>query len=112
MRNTAVKHKMKDRKASTSFSIDQSKMVFNLLHHLHHIREARYYRGDADAVIILLDLYNALQKAKLSRKQKQILFLAYELDAKQEEIGIVLNMSQQAVSYQIKSAIQCILKQL
>jgi DNA-directed RNA polymerase specialized sigma24 family protein len=64
----------------------------------------RQYQGDYDAAVLLIDLENAKEKAKLTERQFEALQLIYEDDLTQEDAAKVLGVRQDAISRHIDAA--------
>lgn len=97
-----------DRRLDDRFPIDSVDGVLALLDNLHHVRELRFARGDYAASNLLIDFFRALYEAKLTRKQLEVLWLLYEKDLTQHEVGLILGISQQAVLDRRNNAIAAI----
>lgn len=76
-----------------------------LLQNIHHIRELRF-TGNYDASNLILDFYEYIEKARLTKKQKAVLFLVFEKDLTQSEAGKVLGISQQRVNEQVRNCVR------
>jgi RNA polymerase sigma factor (sigma-70 family) len=66
----------------------------------------RQYSGDYDACVILIDLYKAIELAKLTERQAEALRLVYEEDLTQEEAGKLMGIAQQKVEFYAARAIE------
>ncbi|MCW2279240.1 sigma factor-like helix-turn-helix DNA-binding protein [Heliophilum fasciatum] len=86
--------------------MDKDYGIYAMLIHLHHVRESRYTRGDYDASVLLLDLAQSIREAQLTRRQRQALYLVFLRDFTQRDAAHWLNISQQAVSDHVRTAIQ------
>jgi len=64
----------------------------------------RQYQGDYDAAVLLIDLENAKEKAKLTERQFEALQLIYEDDLTQEDAAKVLGISQQVLARHLNVA--------
>lgn len=95
-----------EKRLDDSYPLDTFHGVYALLTNLHYVRESRYARGDYDACNLVLDLLRSMDGALLTARQKEVIFLAFELDLKQDEVAGILNVSQQAVSDHINSAVK------
>lgn len=98
-----------ERQLDSMFPVDTVKGILALLNNVHHVRELRYW-GDYDASNLLLDLEHSMTRAKLTRRQRQVLDLVYEEDLTQTEAARRLGVSQQAVNDHILSAARKIAK--
>jgi RNA polymerase sigma factor (sigma-70 family) len=95
-----------EKRLETLYPMDTSDGVRALLDNIHHVREQRFQRGDYDAAILLLDLNDSFNSAKLTARQRQVLSLSFELDLKQEEVASLLGISQQGVSDHVNAGIK------
>ncbi|QGG47684.1 sigma factor-like helix-turn-helix DNA-binding protein [Heliorestis convoluta] len=86
--------------------MDRDYGIYALLLNFYHLREARYIRGEYDASVLLLDFYNSLHEAKLTKRQKEILYHVFIKDMMQQEVAGKLNITQQAVSDHVNAAIR------
>jgi hypothetical protein len=68
----------------------------------------RQYSGDYDACVILIDLYKAIELAKLTGRQSEALRLVYELDLTQEEAGRAMGIHRIVVLEHVEKAIESI----
>jgi len=71
--------------------------VKRLLRDYHALVE-RQYDGDYDAVILLVDLTTAIEKAGLTERQREALTLVYFDDLSQVEAGERMGASKQTVN--------------
>jgi len=78
--------------------------VKRLLRDYHALVE-RQYDGDYDAVILLVDLATAIEKAGLTERQREALTLVYFEDLSQVEAGKAMGVRQDTVSKLVKSAL-------
>jgi DNA-directed RNA polymerase specialized sigma subunit len=95
-----------EKRLETRYPLDTSNGVRALLENIHHVRESRIQRGDYDAVILLLDMLQSYEEARLTARQREVLTLTYERDLKQESVAELLGISQQGVSDHINAAIR------
>src|SRR5699024_8980406 len=51
----------------------------------------RQYLGDYDATVILIDLAEAIERARLTRRQRQALYYVYVWDLTQEKAAEYMN---------------------
>lgn len=80
--------------------------VTSLLKDIHTLREKRFQGTDTSLIsCILIDFERLVEKARLTQRQKEVLYLHYELDLTQAEVAEELGISQQAVSKHIDNAI-------
>jgi hypothetical protein len=74
----------------------------------YHALINRQYQGDYDAVVLLVDLYKAVEMAQLTGRQSEALRLVYEEDLTQEEAGRAMGIGRRAVGYHVEDAIEAI----
>jgi RNA polymerase sigma factor (sigma-70 family) len=72
----------------------------------YHALLNRQYQGDYDAVVLLTDLYKAIELANLTERQAEALRLVYEEDLTQEEAGKLMGIAQNSVSEAVDRAIE------
>ncbi|MBC9785890.1 DUF134 domain-containing protein [Heliobacterium chlorum] len=96
----------KERRLDDAYPLDSERGIYALLTQLHHVRESRFLRGDYDASLLLLDLAQSIEEANLTHRQKQALRLVFINDFIQKDAAHWMNISQQAVSDHVRSAIQ------
>lgn len=102
----AVDPVTKQKRLEDAYPIDRAYGVYAVLAHIHYLRESRFLRGDYEASILLLDFYESLEDANLTQRQRQILHLVFEEDLTQQEVAMLLNISQQAVSDHVGTAVK------
>ena len=95
----------KGKKLNVKYPLDRFYGVSALLQNIHYIREMRFTRGDYDASILLIDFVDSLHEAELTDRQKFVLQLIFIEGKSQYEVARKLNITQQAVSDHINSAI-------
>lgn len=71
--------------------------VAMILRDLHVLRERRFNAGDYAACDILIDLDTAIEKAKLTNRQKQAVFYVYEQGYSQVEAAELMGVGKAAV---------------
>lgn len=64
----------------------------------YHALVERQYAGDYDAVVILVDLATAIERAGLTDRQREALALVYEDDLSQVDTADRLGVSKQTVN--------------
>ena len=88
----------KERALDAKYSgLDSPDQVKRLLRDYNALK-ARQYTGDYDAVILLVDLATAIEKAGLTKRQREALTLVYFEDLSQVEAGKRLGTSKQTVN--------------
>jgi DNA-binding CsgD family transcriptional regulator len=102
----AVDPVTKQKRLDDAYPTDRAYGIYALLAHIHYLRESRFLRGDYEASILLLDFYRSLRDANLTRRQRQILYLVFVEDMTQQDVAMLLNISQQAVSDHVGVAVK------
>jgi DNA-directed RNA polymerase specialized sigma subunit len=88
----------KERALDAKYSgLDSPDQVKRLLRDYNALK-ARQYAGDYDAVILLVDLATAIEKAGLTKRQREALTLVYFEDLSQVEAGERMGASKQTVN--------------
>lgn len=86
-----------ERKYSQTYALNTSKGVGELLRDRHKIA-ARRFTGDYAACDIIIDLNEAVDRAKLSRRQAEAVTYLYGCDLTQADAAVELNVTQQAIA--------------
>lgn len=84
------------RKYKESYALNTAKGVEKLLRDRHRIASRRF-NGDYAACDIIIDLNDAIEKAKLSRRQVETITFLYGCDLTQSEAAAEMSVTQQAV---------------
>lgn len=71
-----------------------------------HTFQAKQYKGDYGAVVLLTDLEIAVKQANLTDRQRKVFRLVFVADLTQSEAGACLNISQQAIEMAVKAGIR------
>lgn len=87
------------------FTMATPKGVYALLKSKHYL-SSRRFSGDFTASDILLDLFQAIEYAKLTPRQEQTIFLLFELDLTQQETAERMGIKQHTVSSNLKGALK------
>lgn len=88
----------KERALDAKYSgLDSPDQVKRLLRDYNALK-ARQYDGDYDAVILLVDLATAIEKAGLTKRQREALTLVYFEDLSQVDAGQRMGASKQTVN--------------
>ncbi|MGM1023518.1 MAG: helix-turn-helix transcriptional regulator [Bacillota bacterium] len=95
-----------EKRLETLYPLSTPEGVRALLDNIHHVRAGRFARGDYDAVILLIDFYAAVEGAKLTERQGQVIYYSYVKDLRQDEIAEILGISQQGVSDHLNAAVR------
>lgn len=93
------------RKYEQTYQFYTEKGIDRLLKDFHTLKLRAYDHGDMAAVDIRLDLERAIELARLTDRQKQILDLIYNHDMKVEEIAEQLGVNASTVSRTRKAAL-------
>ncbi|SET42157.1 Sigma-70, region 4 [Oceanobacillus limi] len=94
----------KERKLDETYALDSPEGVRLLLSDYHALVK-RQYDGDTDAIVILADLAHAIDKARLTWRQKSALHYVFIEDWTQEQTGEALGIAQKNVSTLIDRAL-------
>lgn len=84
------------RKYTQTYALNTAKGVEKLLRDRHKIA-ARRFTGDYAACDIIIDLNEAIDRAKLSRRQAEAVALLYGCDLTQADAAIELDVTREAV---------------
>lgn len=84
------------RKYTESYALNTAKGVEKLLRDRHRIASRRF-NGDYAASDILIDLNDAIDRAKLSRRQAEAVTYLYGCDLTQTEAAAEMNVTQPAI---------------
>src|SRR5690625_3788276 len=109
----APKHDIteKGRQLSERYALDSPTGVRKLLRDYYALIE-RQYLGDYDATVILVDLAEAIERARLTRRQRQALYYVYMRDLTQEKAAEEIGLSgKAAVSLRLRRAEEAIAEQ-
>lgn len=87
----------KSRRLAETYALDTPDGVKKLFSHTHALRKL-VEGGDFDAVDLLIDMATAVEMAKLTKRQREVLYWRYELDLSQEMVGELLGRNQKTIS--------------
>lgn len=93
-----------DRTYSARYALDNPAGVRQLLGEYNAIVD-RQYNGDYDAIIIRMDLDEAIRRADLTDRQQAVIQLVFFDDYTQKEAGVALGLAQYNISRTINSAL-------
>lgn len=79
----------KERRLAETYALDTPDGVKKLFADTHALRSL-VEGGDFDAVGLLLDMAKAMELAKLTKRQREVLYWRYEKDLSQEMVGEML----------------------
>lgn len=79
----------KERRLAETYALDTPDGVKKLFADTHALRSL-VEGGDFDAVGLLLDMAKAMELAKLTERQREVLYWRYEKDLSQEMVGEML----------------------
>lgn len=85
------------RRYTQTYALNTAKGVEKLLRDRHKIAERRF-TGDYAACDIIIDLNDAIDKAKLSRRQAEAVAILYGCDLTQADAAVELSVTQQAIA--------------
>lgn len=81
----------KERRLAETYALDTPDGVKKLFADTHALRSL-VEGGDFDAVGLLLDMAKAMELAKLTKRQREVLYWRYEKDLSAEMVGDILNI--------------------
>lgn len=87
----------KERRLAETYALDTPDGVKKLFADTHALRSL-VEGGDFDAVGLLLDMATAVEMAKLTKRQREVLYWRYELDLSLEMVGEILGIKNNTVS--------------
>lgn len=87
----------KSRRLAETYALDTPDGVKKLFSHTHALRKL-VEGGDFDAVDLLIDMATAVKMAKLTKRQREVLYWRYEMDLSQEMVGELLGRNQKTIS--------------
>lgn len=87
----------KERRLAETYALDTPEGVKKLFAETHALRSL-VEGGDFDAVNLLIDMAKAMEMAKLTKRQREVLYWRYEKDLSQEMVGELLNRNQKTIS--------------
>lgn len=90
----------------------RKRIVKESLKLLHILSISRYGDTDYKAAVVFLDIKNALEKAKLTDRQIEIITLVYIEDMSRVDVAERLGVSQQSISKTEEKAIEEIARHL
>jgi predicted DNA-binding protein (UPF0251 family) len=102
----AINHdkQVKMRTYEQRYALDSPAGVKRLLRDYHAL-VSRQYTGDYDAVILLTDLWSAVESAKLTDRQRQALTLYFVEDLRMEDVGKRMGIRKHTASLYVKAAL-------
>lgn len=84
--------------------------VEKLLRDKHFLLSRAYYRGDMDAIDIIIDAKRAIIKSRLTEKQERSIYLLFELDYDQKTAAAILDVDTSTLSRNKHAAVKKIAK--
>lgn len=87
----------KERRLAETYALDTPDGVKKLFADTHALRSL-VEGGDFDAVGLLLDMAKAMELAKLTKRQREVLYWRYEKDLSQEMVGEMSRVTQHTIS--------------
>lgn len=85
------------RRYGEEYTLSTAEGVAMILRDLHVLRERRFNAGDYAACDILIDLDTAIEKARLTNRQKQAVYYVYEQGCSQVEAAELMGVGKAAV---------------
>lgn len=99
-----------ERKFETMFPMNTRDGVETFLSNYNHLEELMYMSGDYDALIMLVDFDTALEKSKLSLKEKLVLNLVFIQDMQRVDVAKIQNVKKQTIQKLVERATEKIAK--
>lgn len=96
-----------ERRLSERYALD-SPVGVRLLLSEYHALVGRQFQGDYDAIVLLTDLDEAIERAGLTDRQLQALTLVFVEDLTQKDAGERMGIAQKNVSEMVDRAIEAI----
>jgi predicted DNA-binding protein (UPF0251 family) len=101
-----VDYSTTEKQLLSRYTLTQVFGVTNMLKDIHTLREQRFQGTDATFLsCMLVDFENLYYKAKFTERQTEALFLHFEEDKTQAEVAKEMNVTQQAISKHVDTAI-------
>lgn len=91
----------KEHSLEQKYPLHTSDGVIAFLKNIHYLREARL-KGDIDSAILLLDFMDAVKKANLTRREREVLYYRFEKGYSVKETSKLLDISIQSVNVYMK----------
>lgn len=79
------------------YPMETTRGVTMFLSNYHYFNVMAYDKGDMDAVAMLVDFEEAMKNVELTDRQREAIFLVYEIGMNQREAGESLGITKQAV---------------
>jgi predicted DNA-binding protein (UPF0251 family) len=92
------------RKYEVKYALNDKEGVSALLRDIHRLRERRFHAGDYSASDILIDLQTAIDRAGLTKRQREAIYCVYEMDLTQKDAGERMGIGQDVVSGHVSAA--------
>lgn len=93
------------RRLEAAFPMHTEEGVKSFLSKLLNLEQLKYFTGDYDISIWILDFYEAFEKANLSPSEKQIIFHLYFDGYKQAELVDLLGLKKNTINTLLKRGI-------
>ncbi|QDX93619.1 RNA polymerase subunit sigma [Brevibacillus laterosporus] len=98
------------RNLSVRYALNDRDGVHAILRDIHHLRSSRFERGDYAACDVLIDLAEAIGRAGLTAREKEVLYYVYERDLDVKEAGQLMGISPQKAGLRVRNGLERIAK--
>lgn len=98
------------KRLESRYVLNTTKGVEKILKDIYHLRSSAFTRSDFAAIDLLLDLCTAIEKANLSKRQRETLYYLYILGYSQRETAAILGVDEPVISIPKTAALRKIAK--
>ncbi|MFD9628638.1 sigma factor-like helix-turn-helix DNA-binding protein [Peribacillus muralis] len=93
------------RRLEAAFPLHTEEGVADFLEKLYTLDELKYFAGDFDVSVWLVDFYEALSKSRLSTKEREVIYFLYFEGYKQSELVGLMDIKKNTINTLKKRAI-------
>ena len=94
------------RRLSAAFPLHTEEGVKDFLETIYALEELKYFGGDYDVSIWLLDFYQALEQSSLSNREREVIAYLYFEGYKQSELVGLMNLRKNTINTLLKRAVR------
>ena len=94
------------RRLASAFPLHTEDGVKDFLEKIYALEELKYFGGDYDVSIWLVDFYQALQETSLSNREREIIAYLYFEGYKQSELVVLMNLRKNTINTLLKRAVK------
>lgn len=94
------------RRLETAFPLHTEEGVRSFLEKLYQLNELKYFAGDYDISVWIVDFYQALYSVGLSPTEKKVIFFLYFEGYKQAELVPLLGLKKNTINTLLKRAVK------